>query len=118
MRGAALVLSSRAVAPVWWQPGTAAGERSTVCFAQRVGAARVVPVLNFGETDRVRVTVARAEAGLGASVKAWIVHPFETGADEALGPQSAVDGTFAFDLTVPNGFAGLRLLVLGPKPLL
>ena len=118
MRGAELVLSSRAVAPVWWRPETPAAERAVVCFAQRVGAALVVPVLNFGTTERVRVTVDRAETGLGRDLSAWLVHPFDTGADEALGPQPAGAGKLAFDLVLPTGFAGLRLLVLGAQPLL
>jgi hypothetical protein len=48
--------------------------------------------------------------------QAWSVHPFETGADEALGPCQPAEGKLVFHLAVPSGFAGLRLLVLGRQP--
>jgi len=118
MRRAELVLSSRAVSPIWWQEAARGAAGEVVCFAERVGEAVVIPVLNFGQAPEVEVTVDVAEAGVPAGARSWLVHPFENGADEGLKPQQAADGKLRFALRVPTGFAGLRLLVLGREPLL
>lgn len=119
MRRAELVLSSRAVSPVWWRESASGQAGDVVCFAERVGEAVVVPVLNFGPTGGpVRVTVDCAEAGVAPGAHAWLVHPFETGADEDLGEPQPVGGRLTFALNVPTGFGGIRLLVLGRRPLL
>jgi len=118
MRRAELVLSSRAVSPVWWQEAAAGRPGDVVCFAERVGKAVVIPVLNFGPTPDVRITVDGAEAGVPDGAQGWLVHPFENGADESLGPRVPADGRLDFTFSVPPGFAGLRLLVLGREPLL
>ncbi len=108
MRRASLLLSNRVVTPAWHRDGG-----PVVCFAEQVGGAVVVPVFNFGDTARVAVTVDTREAGLPASVPATVVHPFERGHDEDLGPRQAAGGQLRFELAVPPGFAGLRLVVLG-----
>ncbi|MBI2298225.1 MAG: hypothetical protein HYU66_04610 [Armatimonadetes bacterium] len=110
MRRASLILSSRATEPVWWRDGT-----PVVCFAERVGESVVVPVFNFGDDERVTVTVDCHEAGVPESVKAQVVHPFERGQDKDLGVLKAAGGKLRFDVAVPKGFGGLRLIVLGEK---
>ncbi|MBI3921305.1 MAG: hypothetical protein HY318_07810 [Armatimonadetes bacterium] len=113
MRAARLILSSSAVSPVWWKDST-----SVVCFAEKVGEVTVVPVLNFSDAEKVQLTIDCKKASVPPGAQAWIVHPFETGKDEALPLLRPAEGKLVFDLTVPRGFEGLRLLVLGKQNLL
>lgn len=112
MRTARLILSSRVVSPVWWRDNT-----PIVCFAEKVGDATVVPILNFSDHEKVSLTVDGKEAQVPASSQAWIVHPFESGKDEPLGLPTPIEGRFRFELAVPYGWEGLRLLVLGKQQL-
>ncbi len=99
---------------MWWKD-----DIPVVCFAEQVGKNIVIPVLNFGDNENVEITVNCAEVGIaGQHLKAWLVHPFEMGADEALQVPEEVDQKMHFRLAVPRGFAGLRLVVLGDTPLL
>jgi len=113
MRRASLILSSRAVSPRWWE-----GRSPVVCFAERVGDSIVVPVLNFGPSEKVRIVVNRAAAQVEGGAKAWLVRPFESAQPEPLARPSWRRGEATFELPVPPGFGGLRLLVLGKRGLL
>ena len=114
MRRGEMVLSSRATRPVWWKDDT-----PVVCFAEKVDDKIVVPILNFGTEQAVDIVVNCAEAGIAdRQLKAWLVHPFEVSADEEITAPPEVDRERHFRLSVPHGFDGLRLLVLGDAPLL
>lgn len=110
MRRAELILDSAVVSPVWWRDGG-----DVVCFAERVGGAVVVPVWRFSPAERTVVTVNVLAAGLPERVPAWIVDPFDAANDQDLGELTAADGTLRFELSLPPGFGGLRLIVLGEK---
>ena len=107
MRPGEMILSSQVVSPVWWRDDT-----TTVAFAERVGDLLAVPVLNFGTTDDVQVSVNTRAAGMKLGDKVWLVNPFATGRDEDLGARPKGDMA-TFRLKVPPGFGGLRLLVIG-----
>jgi hypothetical protein len=108
MRRAKLILTSRAVSPRWWE-----GNTTVVCFAELVGENTVVPVLNFGQTEKVRIVVNRIAAQVKLGSTAWIARPFESGQPEPLPMPDWKNDEATFELQVPPGFGGLRLLVLG-----
>ena len=112
MRRGEVIPSSQVTAPVWWRDDT-----PRVCFPVRVGDLLVVPVMNFGSDPQVEVTVALKAAGMKVGSHAWLVDPFVSGRDQDLGRRPAGPNA-TFQLEVPTGFGGTRLLVLGDHKLL
>jgi hypothetical protein len=112
MKPAQLVYSSAATAPVWWRDGV-----PVVTFAERRGDEVVVPILNFGAQERVRVAVDLSVVGLPTSrpVRATVYQPLLTSERVVVQPTDTHAGRLTFDLAVPSSWRGITLLTLRPQ---
>ncbi|MCS7193249.1 MAG: hypothetical protein NZ937_09760, partial [Armatimonadetes bacterium] len=74
----------------------------------------VVPVLNFGESEEVEVSVNLSAIGFSPvrGVKATVYQPLLSGEKETVKPSSLSKGKLTFKLKVPMGWKGITLLEL------
>ncbi|MCX7642733.1 MAG: hypothetical protein N2116_02845, partial [Armatimonadetes bacterium] len=109
MKRSRLIYNSDATSPVWWRDNV-----SVVTFALRLGKEVVVPVLNFGESEEVEVSVNLSAIGFSSArgVKATVYRPLISGERETVKPSSLSKGKLTFKLKVPTGWKGITLLEL------
>jgi hypothetical protein len=109
MKPGRLILDSDATSPVWWRDDV-----PVVTFAEQVGEAVVVPVLNFGTDDSVRLTVNLPNVGLdpGSVRGVSLYRPLVSSAIESRRVTPTGD-RLELQLKVPTSWKGLTLVRMG-----